>query len=264
MILTCQKHHFLFLNHTRERTLTIGSIVKCSFLRALGKNDEGILNAEGVVNLLQHHTKKETDKFEFFRIEEFPFTNRIPENERDEFIINGITKLHRLVTKDGGILADYHACTDCTVKKLCSMCDEKEVYFAENDDDCDVESEEGVIDGDDDEDHGCTDEDVSDESDDEEADISPGSIVWAKYGKRFYPAKVTCRSDLPNNLKTGLFRRQKSGSVIVKWYGENNFSWVKVASVEDLAENKIDSSRASIDEDMMQKYQLALSDLRDD
>ena len=47
-------------------------------------------------------------------------------------------------------------------------------------------------------------------------------------------------------------------------YGENNYSLVAVKNLDELAENKCDTARASSSEDMYHKYNLALADLRND
>ena len=89
---------------------TIGSIVKCAFLKAIAKENEGISNSKDVVRFIIEATKLQTPKFDFFLVEEFLFVERIPEKEHDSFIINGITKLHHVVVKDNGILTDETSC----------------------------------------------------------------------------------------------------------------------------------------------------------
>ena len=245
---------------------TTGSIVKCAFLKAIAKENEGISNSKDVVRLIKEATKLQTPKFDFFLVDEFPFVERIPEKERDSFIINGITKLHHLVVKDNGILADETPCVNCCPDMLCEECDKKDVYYdAEeiyNEKDSDID--ENMVVGEDGEDVGKSKEWNSGDSDNEGTLAAPGDIVWARYGRCFYPAKIISYSGLPSNLQSGLFRKKKSESVIVKWYGESNFSWVRLKNIDELAENKIDNARASMNKSMQQTYQLALADLRNE
>ena len=56
----------------------------------------------------------------------------------------------------------------------------------------------------------------------------------------------------------------KPESLIVNWYGKDTYSWIKTCNTDELVENKCDSVRTSIINDMHQKYQLALADLRYD
>ena len=223
-----QNASFLYFeaNEGKNTSNTIGSIVKCAFLKGITKVDQGI----GKVS--------DSLKFDFFIIEEFPFMERIEEKDCSSF---------------------------CLPQKLCNECDAKDYYQVMDEESSDEEDgSEGFLD---DEDHGQSDvdEDNDDEVDEENfSSYAPGDIVWGKYGKNYYPAKIVSHGELPERLQKGLFRLRKPESAIVKWYGEDNFSWVKIKDIDELAENKCDSARASLNEDIHQKYQLALADLRND
>ena len=85
------------------------------------------------------------------------------------------------------------------------------------------------------------------------------TIVWAKWGRRYFPTTVISYNELKAKL-----RRSKDtlDYVIVQWYGENNYSWVYVGNMYELSENKSDASNAAVDEDVNQRYQMALADLQ--
>lgn len=107
-------------------------------------------------------------------------------------------------------------------------------------------------------DDGATDVSDSDESEDEvDEDLGPGDIVWALYGRRWYPARIVNISDLPENAR-GSFKNPR-GRNIVKWYGEDQYSFV--TKVDILAENRIDAQRAGQSKDILEAYNLALEDL---
>ena len=78
-----------------------------------------------------------------------------------------------------------------------------------------------------------------DDNDNNNRDLAtPGKIVWAKYGKFWYPATVITWQDLPDNLKLRGFRKIGKSSVIVQWFGEINFSKVKIQNLDELSDNE--------------------------
>ena len=251
-------------NKGKNTSDTIGSIVKCAFVKGTAKANQGIGKASDVVELVAANVKSETKKFDFFIIEEFPFIERIEEKDCASFEINGISKAHQLYVRDEGLVADELSCIYCTPHKLCDECEEKDYYQvdAENSGE-DDDNADGFIDVDD---IGQSDEECDDDDEDNEENSSsyaPGDIVWGKYGKFYYPAKIVSHGEFPEKLQKS-FRVRKAESVIVRWYGEGNFSWVQNKNLDELAENKSDSTRAAINEEMHHKYQLALADLRND
>ena len=252
-------------NESKNTSDTIRSIGKCAFLKGITEVDQGIGKASDVVELVKEIVKSKTKKVDFFIIEEFPFMERIEEKDRSSFEINGISKVHQLYVKGEGLIADELTCTNCSPQKLCDECDAKDYHQVMDEESSDEEDgSEGFLD---DEDHGQSDVDEDDDDEVDEENFSsyaPGDIVWGKYGKNYYPAKIVSYGELPERLQKGLFCLRKPESVIVKWYGEDNFSWVKIKDIDELAENKCDSARASLNEDIHQKYQLALADLRND
>ena len=105
-------------------------------------------------------------------------------------------------------------------------------------------------------------DDDSDEAYGNEDEFRPGDVVWAKYQKVWYPAKVALSTDLPSSLK----RKLQSSSVFIPviWYGENKFSLVQIRSIDHLSQIRIDEARASVSDDILIKYNMAVSDLRND
>ena len=91
--------------------------------------------------------------------------------------------------------------------------------------------------------------------------ISPGDVVWGLCGRIWYPAKVCSLLDLPEDMQNSF--RNSQQKLILKWYGENNFSLVRASKVEQLAENKVDAQRASRSAKMQILYNTALEDLLD-
>ena len=107
--------------------------------------------------------------------------------------------------------------------------------------------------------------DVSSDSDDdsEDEDLGPGDIVWARYGRVWYPAKIVSSEDVSKNLHKSLFRSKPGeDALVVKWYGEDRFSRVKTQNIDHLPENKVDAARAAKNDKIHLYYQLALSELR--
>ena len=54
------------------------------------------------------------------------------------------------------------------------------------------------------------------------------------------------------------------GYIPVEWYGEGKYGLVKKGNTDTLSQNRKDESRAAVSEDMLIKYNLALSDLHND
>ena len=216
---------------------TIGSIVKCTFLKGIANENQGIGKASDV-ELVARNTKTETKKFDLFVVEEFLSMERIEEHDRPNFEIKGITKVHQLYVRDAGLIAEECSCMDCSHDRLCNECVNKEFYqIDEESDDSEDEDADEIID---DDDLGCSDDDEEDISDDEDvhdscSNFGPGDIVWGKYGRKFFPAKIVSFNQLPEKVQAGLGKSRKADSVIVQWYGEDNYSWVKTRNIDELS-----------------------------
>ena len=98
------------------------------------------------------------------------------------------------------------------------------------------------------------------ESEDEQSLSDPGSIVWVLWGGRRYPAKVILMSDVPEGLRASM-RKDDGRSVIVKFYGDNDFSRVDLRKVTELGQNIIDLKWSRFT-GILEKYNLALADLK--
>ena len=95
-----------------------------------------------------------------------------------------------------------------------------------------------------------------------EAEFRCGDVVWAKYGKTWYPAKICGSTEIPQALKNKLY--QSTALVPVLWYVENKHSLVQIQNIDHLSQNRVDEARGSVSEDILVKYNEALSDLRND
>ena len=184
------------------------------------------------------------------------------------FEITGITKVHYLIARDDGLIADELSCTSCIPSSLCADCQIKDYYQLECEEDISYEEDE---DGEriyENGDLGHSDDDYEEVENDEgvlsgNSCFGPGDIVWAKWKLRYFPAKVISYNELNSSLKAKLLRsKDKLDYVIVQWNEENNYSWVYVGNMYELSENKCDASNAAVDEDVTQRYQMALADLR--
>ena len=249
----------LFEAHEGKNTSdTIGSIVKCAFLRGMYSKDEGISSIGDMVSLIISQLNSSMKKFKFFNVESFGFIPR--KTNRNALVVPEITKIHSIVLSGEKIIPRYWTCLQCRINKVCSEClklpglakSKIKVSEGELSDDND---DEQFHDSDDD---GATDQSDSDESDTEvDEDLGPGDIVWALYGRRWYPARLVHLSELPDNVR-GSFKNPQ-GKSIVKWYGEDRYSLVR--KVDNLAENRLDAKRAGQSKDILQAYNLALEDL---
>ena len=272
--LTSASFSYFEAHEGKNTSDTIGSIVKCAFLKGIAKDNQGIGKAEDVVELVKKNVKAETKKFDFFIVEEFPFIYRIEEDRREFFEIEGIRKVHRLFAREGGLVAEEWSCTSCTPSSLCPDCLTKDYWQLE------YEEEQIQVDEDedgeriyDDEDLGHSDEESEYKSDHEDenevycgnSNFGPGDIVWAKWGRKYFPAKVISYKELDSSIKTKLRCSKKTSDyVVVQWYGENNYNWVSVKNMYELSENKCDAANAAKNKDIQQSYQLAVADLRND
>lgn len=247
-------------NEGKNVSDSIGSIVKCAFQRGISKLDEGVKTASDIVQVINNETKDATPKFKFFIVEEF---GEIEHIETDiEYPLPGIRSIHSLKLFGHGIIASTLSCLNCTAASLCATCKEKPLAVegenSEEEEDLAVEPTR-----EDEDDLNDSDRDGTDESESDSECFSPGDIVWAKYQRTYFPAKVVTPSEVPVQLHKTLFRSLQD-SVVVRWYGESNFSRIKIANVDPLAENKVDSSRAAKNNTIFMNYQLALADLRKD
>ena len=145
--------------------------------------------------------------------------------------------------------------------------------FENVDDESDEEkSEEDCEDSDDLEDNASESEDDQASSsgeeeaveDDEEVDelsvTDPGSIVWVCWGSKWYPAKVVLLAEVPESIRNSL-RKDTGRSVVVRFYGDDDFGRVDVKKIDQLGYSNLDLRRSRFP-GIMLKYNLALADLK--
>ena len=159
-------------------------------------------------------------------------------------------------------------CTECLCDSFCKdyevqksvqdTCVQKPetIEFVEMDDQIDIDdSTDGVCN--DDDANGQTDvSDTSDVDDDDGDDeFKPGDIVWAKHGRIWYPAQIHSLADLLSHLQSH-FSLQRD-KLLVKWFGEENYSSVTITQVDILGENLIDAATAK-SKFIMEQYNIAL------
>ena len=170
-------------------------------------------------------------------------------------------KLDSIKIVENGLLALEETCLKCTPSVVCQQCKMASPTVRVQ-----AECDEGEDDGErvyDENDGDATDDEESD-SDDEVSDVNYayGFSVWAKYLRTWYPAKVVSTDVLPPALKRKF--ENSEGLVPVQWYGEDRYSLVQERHIDTLAQNRVDETRAGLSEQMLIKYNMALSDLHND
>ena len=96
------------------------------------------------------------------------------------------------------------------------------------------------------------------DSDNDEDDVTPGSLVWAPFTPRqYFPAIVVNLSDVPPHLHH-LFSKISVEQLIVKWIEEENFSAVRKTRVDPIGTSELDHQRASRSSEIMRRYKIAL------
>ena len=81
-------------------------------------------------------------------------------------------------------------------------------------------------------------------------------MIWAKHGRIWYPAQIRSLNDVPSNLQHRF--RVQNNKVIVKWFGENNFSSFNSTQTNVLGENLVDSARVAKSTFIIEQYNIAL------
>ena len=69
----------------------------------------------------------------------------------------------------------------------------------------------------------------------------------------WHPVQICCLNDVPSNLLHWFCIQ--NNKVIVKWFGENNFSSVNSSQNDVLGENLVDAARSTF---IMKQYNIAL------
>ena len=270
--------NFFESNEGKNTSDSIGSIVKCAFLRAILKSQGGVDDIDDILSLINSELKAATEKFSFFVVEKLErFQKRLP-TSREYVKVDGIMSLHSLKVHENKVIKHDLTCSNCKSDSVCNECnkadtiDKSEIRYPEKIEyvkkvqehsrcskkfqDVKVieENDEDCRDG---EDNGSSDFEGSDISDDDEAAaFAPGEIVWAKHGTVWYPAEICSLSDVPYSLQTN-FPKCKN-KLIVKWFGEETFSVVGENNLDVLGENLVDAKRAARSKNITQQYNAAL------
>lgn len=214
------------------------------------KNSNLTLNcAADVVNILNYKLdSSEVKKYALFKIVHVNPIERKDKKDLLQIQVNGIRKLHSFVMKPEGILHSVTSCFNCSVHKLCVICETKisikiEKIEKEKDkirDDSTVEEEDYEIEkiydynsnceGDNSD---CDNDELDQESDDEGDDdsdeiIQEGSIVWVLYRRKYHPARIISLAEVPNNMKKKL-KTSKINQLIIKFY--NNMKGYTVVDI---------------------------------
>ena len=82
-----------------------------------------------------------------------------------------------------------------------------------------------------------------------------GDMIWAKHARIWYPAQICSLNDVRSNLQHWF--PVQNNKVLVKWFGENNFSSVSSSQIDVLHENLVDVARAA--RSIMEQYNIALA-----
>ena len=101
----------------------------------------------------------------------------------------------------------------------------------------------------------------SGDSEDEEVDLTdPGSVVWVCWGSQWYPAKFVLLAEVPECLKNSL-RKASGRSVVVKFFGDEDFARVDIRKIDELGMTNLDLRRSRTP-GVMLKYNMALADIK--
>ena len=82
-----------------------------------------------------------------------------------------------------------------------------------------------------------------------------GDMIWAKHARIWCPAQICSLNDVRSNLQHWF--PVQNNKVLVKWFGENNFSSVSSSQIDVLHENLVDVARAA--RSIMEQYNIALA-----
>ena len=200
------------------------------------------------------------------------------------FPIKGIRKLHSFtcLPNTGGILASTLSCLNCTVAELCLACKEESPTvtaralsqkFREAQEVVDTSAQSDESDSEASFDHGQeSDGSVSDAgsndsaaenttSDFDEDSVEIGSVVWVKWGRRFYPARVVLAATVPEQQRSSLSGPgiDNSRLVFVKFYGEESYGRADRLALHPLGTTAQDLRWSRLT-GMSERYMQALAD----
>ena len=173
-------------NEGKNISDTIGSIIKCAYIRGMHKTERGVHNVKDIIEIVKSELQSNMKNFSFFIVGEFGETERIV--SRDECKIDAIMKKHSLVAQEGKIITRRWTCENCTVSVICQECkesnsfvDARNVVLGTDDDNILIEKvkdpeDEGQTDGE----SNVKESDV--ETEDQEETIQSGDIILGLSG----------------------------------------------------------------------------------
>ena len=104
-----------FESHEGKSTSdTIGSIVKCAFIRATFKSEQGITDIDDILGLINSEIKPSTKKFNFFIAEKFGQFPKETSNSHNFCKVPGIMGLHSFKLCGDEISLLGLTCTECS------------------------------------------------------------------------------------------------------------------------------------------------------
>ena len=207
-------------------------------------------------------------KIDFFHVEAFPAIDR--EQTPPAAILNGIRQLHSLTKRaDGSMLGMKLSCSTCTVSTLCASCvgrkasklklvDGETEADDENQDEQEAEMVETVtVNENTDDGNSESEQEDGEEVEEDDEGFAPGSIVWVKIGRLWFPSKVVPPETVAEVLIDGFMFVRRSDP-----FGD--IQRVPLKNIDLLAENRIDAQRSAKNDDINLAYGLALSEVLGD
>ena len=111
-----------FESHEGKSTSdTIGSIIKCAFIRATFKSEQGITDIDDILGLINSGIKPSTKKFDFFIAEKFGRFPKKTSNSRNFCKVPGIMGTVLNCAKTKFRLLEL-TCTECSNEGFCPDC----------------------------------------------------------------------------------------------------------------------------------------------
>ena len=260
----------------------LGALFKLAYTRAVATSDPTTASAQSITEIIQLTRGKlaeSSKKFDFIEmIEVQPFTRPRPEDEMG-VVVKAIQKQHHFTRTPAGelvarkipctacIMAGLHLCVTCeAVGKVTVKAVPRKMIIEK---DGELDNPEVEVESAGEEDGGASDASDVEENeeetgleDEEDEDLVPGSIVWARV-QRYHPAQVLSPSEVSSSL-TKLLSKAKVPSLFVKRFGLNDIKLVPVNRVQTLGSNKVDRQRAGRTPEIREAYDMALAVLLSD
>ena len=252
-----------------------GALVKSWYekgvMRPVEECHEAPRTTDEVVAVIQANMGDDLSKIDFFHVEAFPDLDR--ERTPPAAVLTGIRQLHSLTKRaDGTLLGKKLSCSRCKVSTVCASCviekasklklidgdnDTEEIQEEQEDEVVVTNNEnENAEDGSSEAEQEEEQENDSEVEEDDEG-FAPGSIVWVKIGRLWFPSKVIPPDDVAEVLSEGFM-------FVRRFDPFGDIQRVPLKNIDALAENRIDAQRSAKNDEINLAYGLALSDLLGD